>query len=320
MYIWRMHNFNIFNRCCYNPMLQFNLFLPMMCYRTNPFMMPVFNYYPQTYYQPMSYLMARNNIFEQCYRRYSGNAYENPNTYTPSDLDTVTVGESVIDIDNGTKIEQNSQQTQQTQQTQKAQQTHQIQQQKIEPEREIVIPKTVRTNSAIINRIKQVAKNLNCNYEDLMAVINSESAFDPQAGYNKKTGKIGPAVGLLQFTKSSVNELNKVYGLNLTKEKILNMSSLEQLDLVEKYLLIAKRYKFSRDAKLSAADLYAITFLPGRANSEILCREGERGSDGKLLNYYESNRGLDINNDKKITKAELAQRVDNKRVNESLFA
>lgn len=156
-----------------------------------------------------------------------------------------------------------------------------------------------------LNKVKEVAKNLNCDYRDLLAVMNSESGLNPTA-WNGNT-----AVGLIQFTNISVEELNRNYGLNLTKEKIAKMSAMEQLDLAEKYLKIAKSYKFSPDARLSAADLYAITFLPGRADREVLCRSGEA--------YYDQNKGLDRNYDNKITKSDLERHLASKRVNESIF-
>ena len=173
---------------------------------------------------------------------------------------------------------------------------------------------SAKLDKNFLKRVKQVAKNLNCNYKDLLAVMNSESGISTTA-WNGTT-----AVGLIQFTNASIDELNKKCGLNLTKEKIATMSPIEQLDLAEKYLKIAKSYRFSSDAKLSAEDLYAITFLPGRADREVLCTEGERGSNGRLLNYYEGNRGLDKNGDRKITKSELAQHLAGKHVDESVFA
>lgn len=167
---------------------------------------------------------------------------------------------------------------------------------------------------AFLNRVKQIANNLNCDYRDLLAVINSESGFDPTA----RNGNV--AVGLIQFTQSSISELNQKLGLNLTKEKILKMSAMEQLDLAEKYLKIAKSYKFAANHRLSAGELYAITFLPGRADRETLCIEGERDSKGRLLNYYEANAPFDYNGDKRITKSELERKLNEKRVNESVFA
>lgn len=174
---------------------------------------------------------------------------------------------------------------------------------------------TGKLDKHFLKRVKQVAKNVNCNYKDLLAVMNSESSLNP------KSGNVNSAVGLIQFTKDAIAQLNKTYGLNVTKEKILQMSPIEQLDLAEKYFLMTKKQTFGNtNRKMTAADLYAVTFLPGRAGSEVLCRKGERRRDGKLLSYYESNSGLDKNGDNKITKTDLAQHLATKRVNESIFA
>ena len=69
---------------------------------------------------------------------------------------------------------------------------------------------------------------------------------------------------------------------------------------------------FKPNARLDAADLYALTFLPGRAKREILTDSSEK--------YYKHNKGLDLDRDGKITKTELAARINQKRVNESIFS
>lgn len=150
-----------------------------------------------------------------------------------------------------------------------------------------------------INKVKEIAQKLNCDWQDLMGVMQAESGINPQQWNRSRT-----AVGLIQFTNLSVTELNQKCGLNLTKEKIAQMSDMEQLDLVEKYLTIAKSYTFPSSAKLSSADLYAIVFLPGRANRDVLTRSGE--------GYYHSNP-IDENRDGVISKADLAVRVAKKR-------
>lgn len=163
-----------------------------------------------------------------------------------------------------------------------------------------------KLDKKFLNKVKQVAKKLNCNYKDLLAVMNSESGLRTN-NWNGST-----AVGLIQFTDSAIAELNKRYKLNLTKAKIAKMTPIQQLDLTEKLLMLSKKYAFAPNARLSAADLYAITFLPGRANKEVLCVRGE--------NFYTQNKGLDKNNDGKITKSDLSRHLKNKYVNESLFA
>lgn len=168
---------------------------------------------------------------------------------------------------------------------------------------------TGKLDKNFLKRVKVVAKNLNCDYKDLLALINSESSFNPQAG--KGTNY----VGLVQFGDAAIQELRTKGGYpDLTKEKILSMSAIEQLDLVEKLIKINKKYgKFSDNARLSAGDLYALIFAPGRAGREVLYSKGEAG-------YNSINSKMDYNKDGKITKSELAQRLDKKRVNESIFA
>ena len=160
-----------------------------------------------------------------------------------------------------------------------------------------------------LDKVKQVAKNINCDYKDLLALMNSESSLNPQAG------KGTSYVGLIQFGDSAVQDLRTKGGYsNLTKEKISNMSAIEQLDLVEKTIQISKKYaKISEDKRLTAGDLYALIFAPSRAGREVLYSKGEAG-------YNSVNAKMDYNKDGKITKSEMAQRINKKRVNESVFA
>lgn len=157
-----------------------------------------------------------------------------------------------------------------------------------------------KMDKAFIDRAKEIAKNLNCDYKDLLAVMNSESGINPQA-WNGKT-----AVGLIQFTNYSLADIKRVYGESYTKEQVGNMSGMEQLDLVEKYLKLAKSYSFSKDAKLSAADLYAIVFAPTIASNEILYRKGSAA--------YAQNP-LDLDGDGVISKTDLANHLQKKQVN-----
>ena len=105
-----------------------------------------------------------------------------------------------------------------------------------------------------------------------------------------------------------------------TRQKIVKMSAIEQLDLVEKlYLELRRQKNIPANKKLDAGTLYALIFLPARANREILCEKGEiNPKTGKLLGYYEQNP-MDDNGDGKLTKSELVIRINKKRVDESLF-
>lgn len=162
-------------------------------------------------------------------------------------------------------------------------------------------------------RVKEVAQNINCDYKDLLAVMNSESGLNPaiqnQAGYQ--------AYGLIQFTPDAAREIGT------SVEKLVKMSAVEQLDYVEKFYLKARKTRGFGNKKFTAADLYAITFLPARANRDVLCVKGERWESGRkkgqLKNWYEANAGFDKNGDHKIEKWELQQQMDACRVNENIF-
>ena len=161
-----------------------------------------------------------------------------------------------------------------------------------------------------LEKVKALSERLNCNYQDLIAVMISECSLNPAAS-NDATN----ATGLIQFMPDTARNLGT------TVEKIKKMSADEQLVLVEKYLKDQKETAgFSQDHKLSAGELYALVFLPGRAKREVLCTKGERNDKGKKLNYYENNDGLDTNKDGKITKTELDNRIIAKRVNDSIFS
>ena len=152
-----------------------------------------------------------------------------------------------------------------------------------------------------LDKVKQIAKRLNCDYKDLIGLMNSESGLNPKAR-NKRSR----ATGLIQFMPSTARELGT------SVDSILNMSAIEQLDYVEKYLQKAKKIRFGSSEKLDAGELYALTYLPARANRSVLATSNEK--------YYKWNKGLDLNKDGKITKDELAQRVERKQVNDMYFA
>ncbi len=154
-----------------------------------------------------------------------------------------------------------------------------------------------------LNKVKQIAKNLNCNYRDLIAIMNSESSVDAKTvGYNG-------ASGLICFMPQYFDVA-----------KIRKMSPMEQLDLVEETIRKSKKAAgFADNAKLSKGDLYALVFLPARAGNDVLCREGETGKNGRLLRYYEANAALDYNHDGVITKDEMASRIDRKYVSDYSF-
>ena len=147
------------------------------------------------------------------------------------------------------------------------------------------------------NKVVQVSKRINCNPNDLMGLMNSESGLDSTA-----ENKIG-AVGLIQFIPETAKSLGT------TTQELKAMSPEEQMVYVEKYLVKAKKSAgYTNDAKIGAGTLYALTFLPGYAKNDILA---EKEKDPNK--YYAQNSGLDLNKDGKITKADLARQIKDKQ-------
>ena len=157
-----------------------------------------------------------------------------------------------------------------------------------------------KIDKEFIDKVKEISKRLNCDYKDLLAVMNSESGINPQA-WNGNT-----AVGLIQFTDIALADINQTYGTSYTKDQVGQMTGIEQLNLVEKFLTLVKKRNFPSDKKLSAGDLYAMVFAPSKANQEVLYKKGSAA--------YAQNP-LDLNNDGVITKQDLAEHLQRKQVN-----
>lgn len=159
-----------------------------------------------------------------------------------------------------------------------------------------------RNESTFMKRVKEVAKRINCDYKDLLAVMNAESGVNEKA-----VNPHGGATGLIQFMPKTAK------GLGTSTHELLQMTKVEQMDYVEKFLINAKRSAgFADNEKLSGGQLYALIFLPARAKREVLTTSDE--------SYYKWNKGTDINGDGAITKSELDQRINRFWVNESRFA
>ncbi|HPT41513.1 MAG TPA: transglycosylase SLT domain-containing protein [Candidatus Gastranaerophilaceae bacterium] len=139
--------------------------------------------------------------------------------------------------------------------------------------------------------INEMAQRLNCNPNDLKAIMYSESGCN-----TAKVNPNGGATGLIQFMPSTARRLGT------TTQQLRNMNFEQQLVYVEKYINMArKNARIPQVKKLDAGTLYSLIFLPAFANRETLCSAGST--------YYEANRVLDTNHDGHITKADLANRL-----------
>ncbi len=141
------------------------------------------------------------------------------------------------------------------------------------------------------NKVVEISNKLNCNPNDLLALMNSESGLNSTA-VNKKSN----ATGLIQFMPSTADNL----GTSCAALK--SMSPEEQLVYVEKYLISAKKIAGLGNRQIGPGTLYALVFLPANANKDILTRSGEE--------FYSWNPALDLDGDGKISKADLAKRVE----------
>lgn len=150
-------------------------------------------------------------------------------------------------------------------------------------------------SDAFYNKVIQIAKNVNCSPNDLMALMYSESRLNATA-VNKKT----KATGLIQFMPETAK------GLGTSQEALKTMSAEEQLKYVEKYLLSAKKARGFGNSYIDAGTLYALTYVPKMAKNEVIATKSNDPNG-----WYSYNKGLDTNKDGKITKSELGERLKN---------
>jgi len=141
-------------------------------------------------------------------------------------------------------------------------------------------------------KVIQIAAELKTSPDFLMAAMAFETgeSFSPTV-----TNKASGAVGLIQFLPSTAK------GLGTSTAALKKMSAVEQLDYVKKYL---EPYK----GKLSEVDdVYMAILFPKAVGKSVGYTLFSRGSTA-----YEQNKGLDVNKDGKVTKAEAAGKVREK--------
>lgn len=144
---------------------------------------------------------------------------------------------------------------------------------------------------AFEGRVREVANALHVPAEWLMAVMYSESRFDPHVRNRKGSG----AIGLIQWMPFSARELGT------STQELATMTAVEQLDYVEDYLQQAReRYGEYH----SLADLYLAILFPKA-----------RGEEACYVMYelpsvtYRQNAGLDENQDGRVTPSDIDRRM-----------
>lgn len=147
------------------------------------------------------------------------------------------------------------------------------------------------------DKLQIVSENINCSPKDLASVIYSESSFDPE-NVNPKTS----AAGLLQFTPDVLSNMG------YTTDDVVNMSAINQLDLVEDYFTTRKEANMEDSTSyLDASDLYALVLLPAYVDREVLVSETSENEEDK--ERYERNKALDIDLNGDISKSDLKDRI-----------
>lgn len=138
----------------------------------------------------------------------------------------------------------------------------------------------------VSKRLFEIAEELKADPVDLITVMYAESALKTTA-----VNDLSDATGLIQWLPSSAKRQG------LTKEKLLRMSIIEQLNEVEKY------YKGTNKLpKIKGfMDLYLAVFRPravGKGEDYVI------GRKGGLI--YRQQPYVDMNKDGKITSGDLA--------------
>lgn len=147
-----------------------------------------------------------------------------------------------------------------------------------------------RVPAAFKRKTIEIAGRLDMDPDHLMAIMAFETgrSFDPAVTNQAGSG----ATGLIQFMPATAK------GLGTTTSQLARMSAVDQLDYVEHYLApYAGRMGDLASAYMAVLYPRAVDKAPGY----VLFRKGSTA--------YRLNRGLDVNGNGQVTKAEAAAKV-----------
>lgn len=135
----------------------------------------------------------------------------------------------------------------------------------------------------------------------LMACMAFESGetFSPSIKNAAGSG----AVGLIQFMPGTAVALANYRKVNLTTKDLAAMTPVQQLTWVHWYFVMTIKV---RGPIKNLEDCYMAILWPSAIGSPV---ESVLWDAGKWPTTYRQNAGLDVNKDKKITKAEAASMV-----------
>jgi hypothetical protein len=153
---------------------------------------------------------------------------------------------------------------------------------------------TVGLSDGFFRELKAISSRLQCDPEDLLAVMLSESDVNPAA-----QNPHGKATGLIQFMPATLRGLGWTAG----PDEFRKLTADEQLPYVERY------YRPHTGRLTSSGRLYQATFMPATLKnsdeSTVLA-----GANGPRTQAYTQNKGLDINKDGVITVSDLTARIN----------
>jgi hypothetical protein len=153
-------------------------------------------------------------------------------------------------------------------------------------------------------KVVDIAKDLDTDPSHLLQVMKFETGGTMSSTVKNQAGS--GATGLIQFMPATAKGLTGAESKEAAIKILEDMTPVEQLDYVKKYLAPFK-------GKLnSLEDVYMAVLYPkavGKDADYTLFRRGEEGT--KEYTAYWQNRGLDINKDGVITKLEAASKVRN---------
>jgi hypothetical protein len=135
-------------------------------------------------------------------------------------------------------------------------------------------------------RVVEICNELSMNPDYLMTCMAFETGESFKASQPNMNG--GSAIGLVQFTKTAIDDLNQKYNIQppLTRERLAAMTDADQLNYVRLYFL---HYK----GKLSSLeDTYMVILAPvavGRGPDGTVYKK----EDSKHPEYYRANKALD---------------------------
>jgi len=168
--------------------------------------------------------------------------------------------------------------------------------QALEREWSNIAPKSRGFNRTFYKGIVNIAREIQCDPDDIMSIINSESSFRPDL----KTGLMG-----------FIGDTRKAYNFEPSQ-----LTPTEQLPYRRQPLKDNKATAFGKNSRraLSSGELYSVVFLPSRLRKtlasgdkrQILARKYEKSHP----EYYRDNRWLDTQKKDSITVGDMAKRVE----------